>query len=196
MNVLLFMLIVLGLLIFYVIYTQNRLVILRNRFKNAFSQIDIQLKRRYDLIPNLVETARAYMSHERETLEAVTKARQQAVQASQYARQHPDEAAAIQALVGAESVLNGSMGRLFALTENYPELRADQSMAQVMEELTSTENRIAFARQHYNDCVMIYNSYREQFPQALFAPNFGFHEAEFFRLDTPEARRAIKISFR
>ncbi|OUD13267.1 LemA family protein [Thioflexithrix psekupsensis] len=196
MTTFLWVLLGLGFIIFYIVYVQNRLVILRNRFKNAFSQIDIQLKRRYDLIPNLVETARAYMTHERETLEAVTKARQQAVQASQQARQHPDDAAAIQALVSAETILTGSMGRLFALSENYPELRADQSMAQVMEELTSTENRIAFARQHYNDSVMIYNSYREQFPQALFAQNFGFREAEFFRLETPEARNTLKISFR
>lgn len=185
-----------GACVLYLVYAQNQLVIFRNRFKNAFSQIDIQLKRRYELIPNLVETARAYMEHERETLTAVTQARNQASRAREQARQHPEDATAIHALVSAENDLSSNMGRFFALSENYPDLKADQSMAQVMEELTSTENRIAFARQHYNDCVMSYNSYREKFPQNILANNFGFREAEYFRLDTPEARKAVTVSFR
>jgi len=180
----------------FIILAQNRLVTLRNRLKNAFSQIDVQLKRRYDLIPNLVETARAYMEHERETLTAVTDARNRAATARQMIRRQPENTGALQTLITAETELNSSMGRFFAVSENYPELRSDLTMVQVIEELSSTENRIAFARQHFNDCVMSYNSYREQFPQSLLANTFGFREAAFFQLDTPEARQGITISFR
>lgn len=180
----------------FTILAQNRLVSLRNRLKNAFSQIDVQLKRRYDLIPNLVETARAYMVHERETLTAVTNARNHAATAREAMKRQPENADNLQSLIAAEMALNSSMGRFFAVSENYPELRSDVTMLQVMEELSSTENRIAFARQHYNDCVMGYNSYREQFPQSTLANAFGFREAAFFQLDTPEARKGVTISFR
>ncbi|MEX0905343.1 MAG: LemA family protein [Balneolaceae bacterium] len=173
----------------------NRLVDLRNRFKNAFAQIDVQLKRRYDLIPNLVETAKGYMKHERETLEAVITARNQAQQAEQKAAQQPDDPEAMQKLAGAEQTLTGSLGRLFALSENYPDLKANQNMMQLSEELSSTENKVAFARQSFNDAVMNYNTYREKFPNMIFAGTFGFTQAQQFLIDTPEEREAPKISF-
>jgi LemA protein len=173
----------------------NRLVTLRNRYKNAFSQIDVQLKRRYDLIPNLVETAKAYLKHEKETLEAVIHARNQAVSASQKAAQNPGDPSSMKGLMGAEAGLAGALGRLFALAEAYPDLKANQTMAQLSEELTSTENKVAFARQAYNDAVTEYNTSRETFPNVLIANPFGFTEAQLFEIETPKEREAPKVSF-
>ena len=173
----------------------NRLVNLRNRFKNAFAQIDVQLKRRYDLIPNLVETAKGYMAHERETLEAVIAARNQAVQSEQAAAANPQDAEAIKQLVGAESVLTGTMGRLFALMENYPDLKANQNMMQLSEEMTSTENKVTFARQAFNDSVTSYNTYRESFPSNVIAGLFRFTAAQLFEIDQQAQREAPKVSF-
>jgi LemA protein len=182
-------LIILGILVlitvivvFWVIGLYNRLVELRNRFKNAFAQIDVQLKRRYDLIPNLVETAKGYLKHERETLEAVIAARNSAQSAGQRAAANPDDPSAIKGLMGAETALTGAMGRFFALAEAYPDLKANQNMMQLTEELTSTENKIAFARQSFNDSVMRYNTSREQFPAVLIAGTFGFQHAELFEI--------------
>ena len=190
--------IILGLLIVLVILViaaYNTLVTLRNRFKNAFAQIDVQLKRRYDLIPNLVETAKGYMKHERETLEAVIQARNQAASANQAAAQNPADANAMAGLVGAEGALTGALGRLFALSEAYPDLKANQNMMQLTEELTTTENKVAFARQAYNDSVMIYNTARETFPRSIIAGMFGFGPAESFVVESDEARQAPKVSF-
>jgi LemA protein len=190
--------IILGLVAAVVIYfiaVYNKLVSLRNRFKNAFSQIDVQLTRRYDLIPNLVETAKAFMTHERETLEAVISARSQAVSANQQAAADPTNAGSIQKLMGAESVLSGAMGKLFALMENYPEIKSNETMSRLMEELTSTENKVSFARQAYNDTVMFYNTYREQFPNNFIANKFNFKEAQLFEVDSPEVRKAVKVNF-
>jgi len=173
----------------------NKLVSLRNRFKNAFAQIDVQLKRRYDLIPNLVETAKAYMSHERETLEAVIAARNQASNASQKAAANPDDPNAMKGLLGAESLLGGAMGRLLVTVERYPDLKANQNMSQLMEELTSTENKIAFARQAYNDSVMTYNTARETFPNVMIAGPMGFRPAVLFEVKSEEVREAPKVSF-
>ncbi|MHC4263926.1 MAG: LemA family protein [Planctomycetota bacterium] len=173
----------------------NRLVALRNRFKNAFSQIDVQLRRRYDLIPNLVETAKSYMSHERETLEAVIAARNQAVSAEKKAMADPADPTAIGALAGAEGLLGGAMGRLFAVMESYPDLKANQNMMQLTEELTTTENKVAFARQAYNDSVMTYNTAREQFPASVVAGMFNFQTAQSFEIQDEQARQAPKVSF-
>ncbi len=173
----------------------NKLVALRNRFKNAFAQIDVQLKRRYDLIPNLVETAKAYLKHERETLEAVIQARNSAQQASQKAAAHPEDASAVKGLIGAETALTGAMGRFFALAEAYPDLKANQNMMQLTEELTSTENKIAFARQAYNDSVMTYNTGRESFPTNVLAGMFNFQPAELFQVETEAEKQAPKVSF-
>ncbi len=173
----------------------NRLVTLRNRYKNAFSQIDVQLKRRYDLIPNLVETAKAYLKHEKETLEAVISARNQAVSASQKAAQNPGDPSSMKGLMGAEAGLAGALGRLFALAEAYPDLKANQTMAQLSEELTSTENKVAFSRQAYNDAVTEYNTSLETFPNVLIANPFGFSEAQLFEIETPTEREAPKVSF-
>jgi LemA protein len=173
----------------------NRLVSLRNRFKNAFAQIDVQLKRRYDLIPNLVETAKAYMKHERETLEAVIAARNQAVQAEQRASADPADGDAMRKLAGAEGALTGAMGRLFAVMESYPDLKANQNMMQLSEELTSTENKVAFSRQAFNDSVTAYNTYRESFPSNVIAGMFNFQQAELFEIDAPAERQAPKVSF-
>lgn len=173
----------------------NRLVTLRNRFKNAFAQIDVQLKRRYDLIPNLVETAKGYLQHERGTLEAVIAARNAAVSVSARAAQNPGDAASMKALAGAEATLAGTLGRLFALAEAYPDLKANTTMMSLMEELTSTENKISFARQAYNDAVMGYNTTRETFPTNLIAGPFNFAPAELFNLERPEEKEAPKVSF-
>jgi LemA protein len=184
-----------ALMAIYAVTIYNRLVALRNRFKNAFAQIDVQLTRRYDLIPNLVETARAYMRHERETLEAVIAARNAAATAEKRVAGKPEDAEAMRGLLGAETALTGALGRFFALSEAYPELKADQNMRQLTEELTSTENRIAFARQAYNDAVMRYNTAREVFPAVLIAEPLGFRPAELFEVNAPEQREAVKVSF-
>lgn len=174
----------------------NGLVTFRNRFKNAFAQIDVQLKRRYDLIPNLVETAKGYLAHERQTLEAVIKARQVALDASRRAAADPANAAAIRDLGAAEAGLAGTLGRLFALAEAYPDLKANQNMMQLSEELTSTENKIAFARQAYNDAVMGYNIRIESFPDNVVAGMFRFGGAELLQVtESAEERKAPKVSF-
>lgn len=187
--------VILIVLIAWSVSIYNKLVALRNRFKNAFAQIDVQLKRRYDLIPNLVEVAKNYMKHERETLEAVIQARNQAQQAEKQAAAQPDDPNAIRNLMGAEQVLTGSLGRLFALSENYPDLKANQNMMQLTEELSSTENKIAFARQAFNDSVMNYNTYREQFPNTIFAGMFGFTQAQQFVIENAAEREAPKVQF-
>ncbi|MCR6654426.1 MAG: LemA family protein [Opitutus sp.] len=173
----------------------NSLVALRNRFKNAFAQIDVQLKRRYDLIPNLVETAKGYLKHERETLEAVIKARNIALAASQSAAANPADPNAMRGLLSAEAGLGGALSRLMVVSEQYPDLKANQNMAQLTEELTSTENKIAFARQAYNDSVMAYNNARETFPNVIFAGMFGFQAAELFKIEDPSERNAPKVQF-
>lgn len=173
----------------------NGLVTLRNRFKNAFAQIDVQLKRRYDLIPNLVETAKGYLSHERETLEAVIAARNGAASAGQAAAADPSDPNAIKQLMGAETALTGAMGKFFALSEAYPDLKANQNMMQLTEELTSTENKVSFARQAYNDSVMTYNTKREVFPAVLFSGVLGFREAQLFEITDEREREAVKVSF-
>ena len=173
----------------------NALVKLRNRYKNAFSQIDVQLKRRYDLIPNLVETAKGYMAHEKETLEAVIAARNQAQNAAGMAAAQPGDPRAMQGLMGAEATLTGALGRLFAVVESYPDLKANENMARLMEELTSTENRIAFARQAYNDAVTAYNTKRETFPSVLLAGAFGFTAAELFEIQDEQQREAPQVAF-
>jgi LemA protein len=188
-------LIVVVLLILFLVSTYNGLVTARNAFKNAFAQIDVQLTRRYDLIPNLVEIAKGYMKHERETLEAVIQARNGAVSGLKAAAADPANAAAVQQLSGAEATLGGALGRLFALSEAYPDLKANQSMMQLSEELTSTENKVAFARQAYNDSVMSYNNHREVFPASMVANMFGFQPAQPLDVAKPEVREAPKVSF-
>ncbi|HEX7052795.1 MAG TPA: LemA family protein [Burkholderiales bacterium] len=184
-------------LVVWVIALYNGLVTLRNRFKNAFSQIDVQLKRRYDLIPNLVETAKGYIKHERETLEAVTRARNVALAAAQAAGADPGNPQAMQSLGQAEGALAGVLGRLLAVAESYPELKANQNMLALQEELSSTENKVAFARQAYNDSVMVYNTRRESFPANVIAGMFGFGPAELLQAtESAEERRAPKVSFR
>ncbi len=173
----------------------NNLVSLRNRYRNAYSQIDVQLKRRYDLIPNLLESVKGYMSHERQTLQAVIEARNVAVQANQRAAANPGDPTAMQGLAGAESQLNGVLGRLFALAEAYPDLKANQNMLALQEELASTENKVAFARQAYNDAVMVYNTARETFPSSLVANGGGFAPAQLFELASPQEREVPKVSF-
>jgi LemA protein len=182
-------------LLVFVVGMYNRLVALRNRFKNAFSQIDVQLKRRYDLIPNLVETAKGYLQHERNTLEAVIAARNAASAASARAAQSPGEPNAMKQLAGAEAALTGTLGRFFALAEAYPDLKANQTMSRLMEELTSTENKVAFARQNYNDSVMAYNTARESFPTNFIAGPFNFGPAQLFEIEKPEQKEAPKVSF-
>jgi LemA protein len=174
----------------------NKLVTLHNRIENAFAQIEVQLKRRYDLIPNLVETVKGYMAHERETLEAVINARNQAVGGLQAAAANPGDAAAMQQLMTAEKGLTGALGRLFALSEAYPDLKANENMAQLTEELTSTENRVAFSRQAYNDSVTAFNTYKQTFPPVFFAGMFGYGEdAELLEFDSEAIAEAPKVSF-
>ena len=179
----------------YAIGVYNGLVKLRNMFRNAFSQIDVQLKRRHDLIPNLVETAKAYMAHESGTLEAVIAARNGAESARQAAAANPGDAAALQKLGAAEAGLGGVLGRLFAVSEAYPDLKANQNMMQLTEELTTTENKVAFSRQAYNDSVLAYNNKREVFPNNIFAGMFGFAEAALFEIESPAEREAPKVQF-
>jgi LemA protein len=184
------------LLLFSGVGVYNRLVTLKNRFENAFSQIEVQLKRRYDLIPNLVETAKGYMQHERGTLEAVIQARNQAVSGLKQAAANPGNPAAMQALGGAENMLTGALSKLFALVESYPDLKANQNMAQLSEEITSTENKVAFARQAYNDSVTAYNTYRQSFPPVVFANMLGHsHDAELLDFDDAQIAEAPKVSF-
>ena len=184
-------------LVIWMIATYNGLVTVRNRFRNAFSQIDVQLKRRYDLIPNLVETAKGYMTHERQTLDAVIAARSGAVQAAQRAAGAPGGAEAMRGLAQAEAGLAGALGRLFAVVEAYPQLKANETMLALQEELTSTENRVAFARQGYNDTVMEYNIRRERFPANFIATLFAFVPAEPLQAtERPEERAAPRVSFR
>jgi LemA protein len=179
----------------FVVGVYNKLVTMRNRYKNAYAQIDVQLKRRYDLIPNLVEIAKGYIKHERETLENVTKARNIAYVASQAAAANPGDAGTMKNLVSAESGLAGTLSRLMMVSEQYPDLKANQNMMQLTEELTSTENKISFARQAYNDSVMVYNTDREVFPSNLIAGMFNFGAAELFVVDKPEQKDAPKVSF-
>ena len=187
---------ILLLAIIAVVGIYNSLVTLRNRYKNSFSQIDVQLKRRYDLIPNLVETAKGYMKHERETLEAVINARNSALTASQKASGNPGDPAAMKELAGAEGLLAGTLSRLFALVENYPDLKANENMLQLQEELTSTENRVAFSRQAFNDSVMTYNIACEKFPHTIIAGMFNFSQAQLLEsTETSEEKRAPKVSF-
>jgi LemA protein len=174
----------------------NRLVTLKNRFQNAFSQIEVQLKRRYDLIPNLVETVKGYMQHEKGTLEAVIKARNQAVSGLERAAANPGDPAAMQALAAAESGLTGALRQLFALSEAYPDLKANTNMAQLSEEITSTENKVAFARQAYNDAVTEYNTYRQTFPPIIFAGLLGHgQDAQLLDFDDAQIAEAPKVSF-
>ena len=183
---------------FYAISIYNGLVTSRNAYKNAFAQIDVQLTRRYDLIPNLVETAKGYMKHERETLEAVIQARNSAVSGLSAAKANPGDPQAMQQLSGAENALTQTLGRLFALSEAYPDLKANQNMMQLTEELTSTENKVAFARQAFNDAVMNYNNKREVFPSSIFAGMFNFAAASLLEIPADkqaEVRAAPKVEF-
>lgn len=184
-------------LVLWAVGIYNGLVMARNAYKNAFAQIDVQLTRRYDLIPNLVEIAKKYMAHERETLEAVIQARNAAVSGLGQAKGNPGDPAAMQQLSGAENQLSGALGRLFALSEAYPDLKANQTMMQLSEELTSTENKVAFARQAYNDSVMAYNNKREVFPSNILAGMFGFDAAALLEIpaDRAEVREAPKVQF-
>ena len=188
-------LIVIGGLIVFAISIYNRLIAGRNRFKNAFAQIDVQLTRRHDLIPNLVETAKGYMKHERETLEAVITARNTAVAGLKTAAKDPSAPAAMKQLAEAEQGLSGALGRLFALSESYPDLKANQNMMQLSEELTTTENKVAFARQAYNDSVMQYNTLRESFPNNFFAGWFNFLPAELLEIEDETKRETPQVSF-
>ena len=189
-------LVVIAAVVFWAVGAYNRLVSLRNKFKNAFAQIDVQLKRRYDLIPNLVETAKGYMKHERETLENVIRARNSAVTANTAAAADPGSAQAIQGLVVAEGALSGALSKLFALAEAYPDLKANQNMMQLTEELTGTENKISFARQAFNDSVMSYNTAVQQFPTNFIAGAFTFTQAELLQsTESDEERQAVRVSF-
>lgn len=192
------LLILLGLIVVMIIAIvgmYNGLVVLRNRFKNAFAQIDVQLKRRYDLIPNLVETAKGYMKHESETLEAVIQARNQAASAGKAAAANPADSGAMAGLMGAEGMLTGALGKLFALSEAYPDLKANQNMMQLTEELTSTENKISFARQAYNDAATVYNTKREVFPSNIIANMFNFTAAVLYEVEDAAVKEAPKVSF-
>ncbi|HTI95612.1 MAG TPA: LemA family protein [Rudaea sp.] len=182
-------------IVFWLVGIYNGLITARNGYKNAFAQIDVQLQRRYDLIPNLVETAKAYMAHERQTLEAVTAARGAAMGGLAAAKANPGDPQAMQQLSAGENQLTGTLKSLFALSENYPDLKANQNMMQLSEELTSTENKVSFARQAYNDGVMYYNNKREVFPSSIVANMFNFAPATSWEVESPEAKKAVKVSF-
>jgi LemA protein len=188
-------LVVVAVVVVWVISAYNGLVSLRNRFKNAFAQIDVQLKRRYDLIPNLVETAKAYLAHERGTLQEVIAARNSADAARQLAAAHPENRDAVKGLSSAEVALSGTLGRFFALSEAYPDLKANHTMTQLMEELASTENRVGFSRQAFNDAVTAYNTDRESFPTNIIANQFSFGPAELLQIDNPEERKPVRVAF-
>lgn len=184
------------LLLLFGVQIYNRLVTLRNRVDNAFAQIEVQLKRRHDLIPNLVETVKGYMKHERETLEAVIQARNQAVSGLQQASGNAGDHSAMANLAGAEQGLSGALGRLFALVESYPDLKANQNMAQLTEEITSTENKISFARQAYNDSVTVYNTYKQTFPPVVFANLLGHSDdRDLLEFESEKIAEAPKVSF-
>ncbi|MEO9587316.1 MULTISPECIES: LemA family protein [Marinobacter] len=188
-------LIVIAVVVVYIVFIYNRLVSLRNQFKNGFAQIDVQLQRRHDLIPNLVESAKAYLSHERNTLTEVMEARNNAVSAQKDAAGDPADGGKIQRLGSAENMLSKALANFYAVAENYPELKANETIQQLMEELSSTENRVSFARQAYNDGVMGYNIFREQFPNNIVAGLFAFKPSSQLELESPEARQAPKIAF-
>ena len=199
MNVLLFLVgtlvLLVVLILVYAAVVYNKLVRLRERFRNGYAQIDVQLKRRHDLIPNLVETVKGYMTHERETLETVIAARNAAVSASSAAAARPNDEAAVRQVGAAEGGLLAALGQFMAVREAYPDLKADQQANRLMEELATTENRVAFARQHYNDSVMSYNAYRQSFPPALIAGSAGFGEAALFEINDPREREAATVKF-
>ncbi|WP_150909635.1 LemA family protein [Marinobacter halotolerans] len=188
-------LIVIAVVVFYLVYIYNKLVSLRNQFKNGFAQIDVQLQRRHDLIPNLVESAKAYLSHERNTLTEVMQARNNAVDAQKDAARDPADGGKIQKLGGAENMLTKALANFYAVAENYPDLKANETIQQLMEELSSTENRVSFARQAFNDTVMVYNTFREQFPNNIISGMFAFKPTAQLELESPEARQAPKVSF-
>ncbi|HMO14463.1 MAG TPA: LemA family protein [Pirellulaceae bacterium] len=195
MGIMLIGLLVLAAVVFFMIITYNKLITYRNRYENAFKQIDVQLTRRYELIPNLVEVAKGYMKHEKETLEAVINARNQAFSAGQAVGQNPGDPAAIKNLAAAEQNLGGALGRLLMVAESYPDLKANQNMMALQEELTSTENKLAYARQGFNDAVTQFNINRDQFPANVVAGLFGFNRAELLEMEDPKARVAPKVSF-
>ena len=188
-------LIVIAVVVLYLVFIYNRLVSLRNQFKNGFAQIDVQLQRRHDLIPNLVEAAKGYLDHEKSTLTQVMEARNNAVSAQKDAAGDPGDGTKIQRLGSAENLLTKALANFYAVSENYPELKANETIQQLMEELSSTENRVAFARQAYNDGVMTYNTFREQFPNNVIAGMFSFKETAQLELESPEARQAPKVAF-
>lgn len=192
---LIIILLVLGGLIIWAVMAYNHLVELRNRFQNAFAQIDVQLKRRYELIPNLVESAKAYMAHERGDLQEVMASRNSAESARQNASAHPDNMQAVRALSQAESVMGATFGRFMALAEAYPDLKASQTIGDLMEELASTENRVGFARQAFNDAVMFYNTACRSFPSNLIAKRYAFGPAELLQIDNQEERKAVRVAF-
>jgi LemA protein len=192
----LFIVVVIVLLfIFWIISIYNGLVASRNQTRNAFSQIDVQLKRRYDLVPNLVETVKGYMKHEQDTLEKVIAARNSAYTSQQKLASNPGDAAEMKKLMAAEGQLQGSLGRLLAVSESYPELRSSENMSRLQEELSSTENKISFARQAYNDSVTSYNTTRESFPQSIIAGSFGFNAAELWEITNVAERESVKVKF-
>ena len=187
---------VLIVLVMIVVGIYNKLVTLKNRFENAFSQIEVQLQRRYDLIPNMIETVKGYMAHEKETLEAVIQARNQAQSSLQAASQNPGDATAIAGLAGAEGMLGGALGRIFALSESYPDLKANQNMANLQEELSSTENKVAFSRQAFNDSVTAYNTYKQTFPPVFFAGMFGHsQDGTLLEFESKKIKEAPKVQF-